>query len=142
MDFIPLSKPTPQDQNYLIRTYLRLADVLYDLVNYEEAYEVAKKAYQLATEFENLELKAEALLLAADISSNLGQQEEALQVTREALAILIPYFLRIPQTFANLMKVIVRNYRRRCEEATVQPDMDLLKPIGAKFQELEQASGS
>ena len=68
-----------------------------------------------------------------------GQLGEALEAITEALCILKPFFLKLPQAFADLMDLIVREYQDCIEKLEKEPDMELLGPMVAVLQQLNQS---
>jgi len=68
----------------------------------------------------------------------LGRREEAPAAVREALAVLAPFFLRVPAAHSQWMLAMCRNYLKRCEELGVEPDAELLGPIVEAFKTLQE----
>jgi tetratricopeptide (TPR) repeat protein len=80
------TNPTDHDTPYIIRTRLRLVNVLHDLTSYEEALPIAILVAQQAQEYELTELFAEAKDWEGILASNLGRREDALAATQKAVA--------------------------------------------------------
>ncbi len=68
------------------------------------------------------------------------QPVQALADNVEAISLLAPAFVRLPQAFAQLMGVMVRDYLERCEKRGVEPDQALLAPVIAAFKRLQDPS--
>ena len=61
--------------------------------------------------------------------ADLGRREEALETIEEAVRTLASFFLRLPEAFADWMRIMIQSYLARCEETGIAPDADLLEPI-------------
>jgi hypothetical protein len=70
-----------------------------------------------------------------------GRIEEALAAAEEGVRMLAPFFLRYPRAFEVWMTNNVRFYRRRCEEADCEPDLELLAPLEAALASLKEEQG-
>lgn len=86
-------------------------------------------------------LLATSLNNVANHLSELGQREAALAAAQEAVSLLAPFFLALPQAFADWMVVAARNYREYAEQLNQQPDADLLLPIIEKLNALQSQTG-
>lgn len=73
--------------------------------------------------------------------SGLGRRGEALSAIEEAVGALGPFFHQHPPAFAAWMRIMVGNYVKRASDADQEVDMELLRPIVAVLQRLEQSSG-
>ncbi|HEY1931106.1 MAG TPA: hypothetical protein VGG99_03765 [Acetobacteraceae bacterium] len=79
---------------------------------------------------------ATSLSVRANCFEAAGQMEYALADDVEAIALLAPMFVRLPQAFAPLMRAVARGYLQRCEKHGRQPDQALLAPVVAAFDQL------
>ena len=66
-----------------------------------------------------------------------ARPREAVDAFAEGVRTLAPAFCRLPQAFAPLMGALVSDYLRHVKELGESPDMDLLAPITAKFEEMK-----
>jgi hypothetical protein len=55
----------------------------------------------------------------------------------EGVGILMPAFCTLPQAFAPLMGTLVSLYLTHVKELGESPDMELLGPVVAKFEEIK-----
>jgi len=79
---------------------------------------------------------ARSLSVAGDCLEAMDDLSSALKHDCESVALLTPDFTRWPQSFAELMGAICREYLRRCEKAGVEPDEALLAPVDEVFQRM------
>jgi tetratricopeptide (TPR) repeat protein len=84
---------------------------------------------------------ARSLSVLGDCLEGLGRTAEAVVFDCEAVAALLPFFRRIPQAFAPLMRAIAQEYLRRCEAVGVAPDMELVGEVVAIFEALDSGAG-
>ena len=70
-----------------------------------------------------------------------GDLPGALERSREAIEIYRPYFLAQPLAFVHWMVPMRRQYIERCEKLGREPDAELLAPIAAVLQEMQEGSG-
>ena len=56
----------------------------------------------------------------------------------EAIRILAPVFLRLPQAVAQWMSMHLQRYHQLCTELEQDPDMALIGPVVEVLQELQQ----
>jgi tetratricopeptide (TPR) repeat protein len=73
--------------------------------------------------------------------SDVGQRQEALAPAQEAVQMLAPHFLSLPQAYAQWMATMVHNYRKHCQDLGHEPEVELLGPIAATFQRLQEEQG-
>ena len=65
---------------------------------------------------------------------------EAITSFAEAVRTLTPTFVRYAAAIAPLMMQMLREYLRLCEEASVEPDLEMLAPVIAVFEKLKSAN--
>ena len=70
--------------------------------------------------------------LAAD-----ARLRDAVEAFAEGVRTLAPAFEQLPEAFARLMGALVSEYLTHVKELGESPDMDLLAPIVAKFEEIK-----
>jgi len=124
-----------------------LGNRLSDLGRREEALQTAQEA---VTIYRGLaERRADAFLpdLATSLRAlhlshrALGQYAEARAAIGEAMHLLTPLFVNLPQAFGHMMARIVRDYLEVSREAGEEPDVGLLAPVVATFERLRQQEG-
>jgi hypothetical protein len=76
-----------------------------------------------------------SLSVLGDVLEVLDRIPEAIPNDEEALRVLTPYFLRRPAAFAGAIASYARDYIRRCELASRDPDVVLLGPIAEKLSD-------
>ena len=81
---------------------------------------------------------ARSLNNLGDRLNALGRRELALDVSEEAVTILLPFFRRFPAAFTHYMSVMVQNYEQRAQEAGREPDTRLLEQVAAVFEALKR----
>ena len=120
-----------------------LANRLNDLGRREEALSAAEEAVRfrraLATtgpDAFGIEL-ARSLWVLGDLYGNTAAPDPAIASLAEAVQILAPIFLRIPQAVVGIMAGIAQSYVARCEAAGREPDVELLFPVRAIFEQLQ-----
>ena len=79
---------------------------------------------------------ARSLAVLGNCLEAMGSLDQAIARDREAVAMLLPYLQRWPDSYAGLMRAICTGYLRRCEAAGVEPDAELLAPVVDAFQRL------
>ncbi len=67
-----------------------------------------------------------------------GAKGAALASSTEAIGILAPVFLRLPQAVAHWMVMHLQRYRQLCAELEQEPDLALIGPINDVLEELQQ----
>uniref|UniRef100_UPI00102CD6C9 tetratricopeptide repeat protein n=1 Tax=Candidatus Magnetaquicoccus inordinatus TaxID=2496818 RepID=UPI00102CD6C9 len=65
------------------------------------------------------------------------QHREAQLFAQEAVEMLSPYFLALPLAHGHRMGYMVQDYLERCEDAGIEPDIELLLPIEERLQQLQ-----
>ena len=71
-------------------------------------------------------------------------RDDALRATvsaaEEAVALLLPFFERLPAAFADQMRNHLGNYLERCQEAGQEPEAEIVNRVLTVFQSLEAPS--
>ena len=66
---------------------------------------------------------------------------DAMASFAEAIGILTPFFLGLPQAHGGLMAAICKNYLEAAKAAGLEPDFALLGPVVEIFQRIKGATG-
>ena len=123
-----------------------LAIRLSELGRRDEALEAAREAVELRRSLvaQNADAFRPALAMSMGMFGQVAeandQVDEARESFREGIEVLREQFLRLPQAYAQSMALLVQEYLRVCEATSNEPDMELLAPILAKFQEMQGES--
>jgi hypothetical protein len=72
---------------------------------------------------------------------DLGRHEVAITAMEEAVRLLAPYFLALPKAYERWMKVMVKGYQHKASELDRPSDQELLGPIVAALESLDQSGG-
>ena len=64
--------------------------------------------------------------------------ELAMMTAAEAILLLTPVFAAIPEAVGRIMAWLVQSYRAQCEALGREPDAELLQPVIAVFERLDQ----
>jgi tetratricopeptide (TPR) repeat protein len=121
-----------------------LANRLSQLGRREQALATAQEAVDIRRELAAARPDAFRPYLATSLSVMAGclealeRLEEANHADAEAVAALSPYFIAERHAFAGRMAPTVREYLRRCEKLGREPDKELLGPIAAAFEKLQE----
>ncbi len=132
---------------YLAGSLSNLGAILGDLGRREEALAAAQEAaehYRALAEARRDAFRpdlARSLLVLARCLGSLERAGEALSTINDAVAILSPAFLALPEAHAQLMEALVRDYLARAERAGAEPDRALLQPVVEALNELQAAQG-
>jgi len=111
-----------------------LATMLRDLGQREEALAMAEEAVRIRRQL--AQARPDAFL--PDLSKSLavrglalGEERggEAMASFAEAVRVLTPLCLRLPQAHLPLMRALLRAYLRAAERAGAEPDPELLAPL-------------
>jgi len=68
-----------------------------------------------------------------------GQTRKAKEAFEEALGKLSPLFLHLPEAFARLMAMLLRDYLTEAAALKQRPNTDLIAPLLAAFEKLQKA---
>ncbi len=71
----------------------------------------------------------------SEVHRAMETPKAACELLYEGVALIRPYFLAQPTTFAHLTEHLCNDYLAVCRELAEEPDMDLLAPV---FEELEK----
>ncbi|AXS42091.1 hypothetical protein D1F64_21425 [Breoghania sp. L-A4] len=121
-----------------------LAGFLSDLGRREAALDAAQEAAGLFREL----AAARPDAFTPDLSVNLCMLSDvrrassdivgAREAIAEAIGLLMPLFLDAPQAFIQWMAMHLQRYLELSQELDIEPDMELIGPAVAVFQELQQ----
>ncbi|MHC4168468.1 MAG: tetratricopeptide repeat protein, partial [Planctomycetota bacterium] len=110
--------------------------------------EDALTAAQEAVEIRRRLAKDRPDAFAANLATSLGalgtclhgaaRLKEAVEAFREGVEVLKPAFLALPGAFTELMGKLVSVYLSGAKELGEMPDMELLGPIVARFEEMKE----
>ena len=120
-----------------------LGNRLSELGRREEALAAADEAVrirrQLAAARPDAFLPDLAMSLGARGNVLLGMERhaDAAASFREGIEALRPLFQRVPAAFASLMRALCRDYVEASKAAGQQPDLELLQPVVAVLESLE-----
>jgi tetratricopeptide (TPR) repeat protein len=122
-----------------------LGNRLSDLGRREEALQAAQEALDIYRQL----AKARPDAFLPDLARSLGvlgtclaadaRLREAVAAFAEGVRALTPAFSRLPEAFAPLMRTLVSLYLTHTKELGESPDTELLAPILAKFEEIEDS---
>ncbi|MGH6678176.1 MAG: tetratricopeptide repeat protein, partial [Bradyrhizobium sp.] len=131
----------------LARSLNNLANRLSDLGRREDALRTAEEAVSLRRALAaarpdafGVEL-ARSLWVLGDLYADNEQPDLAVSTLAEAIKCLTPTFLRVPQAVAEIMAGIEESYLARCEAVGRESDMELLAPVVAAFEKLQNQEG-
>ena len=79
---------------------------------------------------------ATTLMVLATCLDAMDRGDDGLAANTEAIATLTDQFVRMPPAFARLMGAMAQKYIERCEKLGREPDLALLSPMIAVFEQM------
>ncbi len=122
-----------------------LGNKLHALDQREEALQAAQEAVdiyrRLAKDRPDVFLPELAISMGVlgTCLAGAGRLREATDAFVNGIRTLAPAFNALPQAFAMLMDTLVSEYLTHAKKADETPDMDLLGPIQAKLEEIDNS---
>jgi hypothetical protein len=75
------------------------------------------------------------------LQESAGALGDAKDSFAEALSLMFPMFLSLPDVHAPLMMTLVLDHLRSAEAANLEPNWEVIAPVIAKLEELKEKSG-
>ncbi|MBV8738353.1 MAG: tetratricopeptide repeat protein [Alphaproteobacteria bacterium] len=81
---------------------------------------------------------ARSLWVLGDLYGDTEKPDIAAASLAEAIQILSPTFLNVPEAVVEVMSGMLQSYLARCEAIGREPDIELLSPVAAAFEKMQQ----
>ena len=130
----------PANDRELLLTELRAIDLVgrdSELAAIQEAAEIRRGLVAARPDAFGPDLATSRWVLA-DRLDETGDQPGGLAANVEAIAVMAAPFRLLPAAHSRRMSGMVEEYVARCETLGREPDMNLLAPVLAVFQSLQQ----